>query len=47
MTYQESSDYGGLLMKFYKDSKEFTGNFCIDDLVLHESGVKDFKTMPT
>ena len=27
---------------FMKDSKEFTGNFCIDDLVLHESGVKDF-----
>ena len=25
-----------------KDSKEFTGNFCIDDIVLHESGVKDF-----
>jgi citronellol/citronellal dehydrogenase len=27
---------------FIKDSKEFTGNFCIDDLVLHEAGVKDF-----
>ena len=27
---------------FIKDSKEFTGIFCIDDLVLHESGVKDF-----
>jgi len=27
---------------FIKDSKEFTGNFCIDDLVLHEVGVKDF-----
>ena len=27
---------------FIKDSKEFTGNFCIDDLVLHQSGVKDF-----
>ena len=27
---------------FIKDSKEFTGNYCIDDLVLHESGVKDF-----
>ena len=27
---------------FIKDSMEFTGNFCIDDLVLHESGVKDF-----
>ena len=25
-----------------KDSKEFTGNFCIDDIVLHESGVKHF-----
>ena len=25
-----------------KDSKEFTGNFCIDDIVLHETGVKDF-----
>ena len=24
-----------------KDSKEFTGNFCIDDIVLHESGDKD------
>ena len=27
---------------FIKDSKEFRGNFCIDELVLHESGVKDF-----
>ena len=25
-----------------KDSKSFTGNFCIDDLVLYEDGVKDF-----
>ena len=25
-----------------KDSKMFTGNFCIDDLVLHAAGVKDF-----
>mgnify|MGYP005711252025 FL=1 len=25
-----------------KDSKLFTGNFCIDDLVLLEAGVKDF-----
>ncbi|MDA7786449.1 NAD(P)-dependent oxidoreductase [Gammaproteobacteria bacterium] len=25
-----------------KSSKEFTGNFCIDDLVLHNAGVKDF-----
>jgi len=24
------------------DSKEFSGNFCIDDLVLHEAGVTDF-----
>ena len=25
-----------------KDSKFFTGNFCIDDLVLYEDGVRDF-----
>ena len=25
-----------------KDSKSFTGNFCIDDLVLHGAGVTDF-----
>ncbi len=25
-----------------KNSKSFTGNFCIDDLVLYEDGVKDF-----
>ena len=25
-----------------KDSKNFTGNFCIDDQVLREVGVKDF-----
>ena len=25
-----------------KDSKSFTGNFCIDDLVLYEDGVRDF-----
>ncbi len=25
-----------------KRSKDFTGNFCIDDVVLHESGVRDF-----
>jgi len=25
-----------------KNSKEFTGNFCIDDNILSESGVKDF-----
>ena len=32
---------------FIKDSKEFTGNFCIDDLVLHESGVKILQSMLT
>lgn len=25
-----------------KSSREFTGRFCIDDLVLHEAGVRDF-----
>ncbi len=25
-----------------KSSREFTGNFCIDDVVLHEAGVRDF-----
>lgn len=25
-----------------KPSREFTGNFCIDDLVLHAAGVRDF-----
>ena len=25
-----------------KDSKTFTGNFCIDDLVLHSAGITDF-----
>ena len=25
-----------------KDSKEFTGNFCIDDNLLAENGVTDF-----
>ena len=25
-----------------KDSKSFSGNFCIDDLVLHEAGIRDF-----
>lgn len=25
-----------------KPSREFTGRFCIDDLVLHEAGVRDF-----
>ena len=27
---------------FIKDSKEFTGNFCIDDNLLADNGVKDF-----
>lgn len=27
---------------FIKDPKKFTGNFCIDDLVLFEAGVRDF-----
>jgi citronellol/citronellal dehydrogenase len=25
-----------------KNAREFTGNFCIDDLVLHDAGVRDF-----
>src|SRR3546814_7492629 len=25
-----------------KPSREFSGNFCIDDVVLHETGVRDF-----
>jgi citronellol/citronellal dehydrogenase len=25
-----------------KNSREFTGQFCIDDLVLYEAGVRDF-----
>ena len=25
-----------------KSSKEFTGNFCIDDLILNDAGIKDF-----
>jgi len=25
-----------------KPAREFTGNFCIDDVVLHEAGVRDF-----
>lgn len=25
-----------------RPSREFTGHFCIDDLVLHEAGVRDF-----
>jgi citronellol/citronellal dehydrogenase len=25
-----------------KNSREYTGHFCIDDVVLHESGVRDF-----
>ena len=28
---------------FNKDPATFTGNFCIDDLVLYEAGVRDFK----
>jgi citronellol/citronellal dehydrogenase len=28
---------------FTKPSREFTGKFCIDDKVLHESGVRDFE----
>lgn len=28
---------------FNKSPAEFTGNFCIDDLVLYEAGVRDFK----
>ena len=27
---------------FNKNSEEFSGNFCIDDLVLYEAGMKDF-----
>src|SRR3546814_283324 len=26
-----------------KPSREFSGNFCIDDVVLHETGVRDFR----
>ena len=26
----------------YHNKDKFTGNFCIDDLVLHEAGVTDF-----
>jgi citronellol/citronellal dehydrogenase len=25
-----------------KPARAFTGNFCIDDVVLHEAGVRDF-----
>jgi citronellol/citronellal dehydrogenase len=28
---------------FTKPSREFTGNFCIDDKVLYDSGVRDFE----
>jgi citronellol/citronellal dehydrogenase len=28
---------------FTKPSREFTGQFCIDDKVLYESGVRDFE----
>ena len=27
---------------FTKDPAEFSGNFCIDDLILHEAGITDF-----
>ena len=27
---------------FTKDPAGFSGNFCIDDLILHEAGVTDF-----
>jgi hypothetical protein len=27
---------------FNKNSETFTGNFCIDDLVLYEEGIRDF-----
>jgi len=27
---------------FTKDSSSFTGNFCIDDLVLYDAGIRDF-----
>ena len=30
---------------FCKDSSTFTGNFCIDDLVLYDSGIRDFSHM--
>jgi citronellol/citronellal dehydrogenase len=29
---------------FTKPSKEFTGQFCIDDKILYDSGVRDFET---
>lgn len=29
---------------FTKPSKEFTGNFCIDDKILYDSGVRDFES---
>jgi citronellol/citronellal dehydrogenase len=28
---------------FTKPSRQFTGNFCIDDKVLYDSGVRDFE----
>jgi citronellol/citronellal dehydrogenase len=28
---------------FARPAREFTGNFCIDDKVLHDSGVRDFE----
>ncbi|MGH8540656.1 MAG: SDR family oxidoreductase [Stenotrophobium sp.] len=30
-----------------RSSREFTGHFCIDDLVLHEAGVRDFSKYAT
>ncbi len=30
-----------------KNAREFTGHFCIDDLVLHEAGVRDFAQYAT
>ena len=27
---------------FTKDSSTFTGNFCIDDLILYDAGIRDF-----
>ena len=31
---------------FTKPSRAFTGQFCIDDKVLYESGVRDFEHLP-
>jgi citronellol/citronellal dehydrogenase len=27
---------------FIQDPSSFTGNFCIDDLILYEAGIRDF-----